>query len=536
MTTTSPQIFLLEQHKDNTNHFYELIRSLNVTVILYNSMKSMLENYEKKNPSLIVYLAPKINISMEDPLADENPDALLLEKSKIKVPIIVLCQKEQKTENLFDGRYSSEVDFLFPPISHNLLLTRIKKHLERNYIESKSELASLRFHEMEREKEDLQEKIRKAQNLAMIGELASGVIHDVNNVLSVILGTAEIANYRYGKLNSSLEKYISTIISVTKRAGISNKRMLALAKGSKNKLVNYSIHDLVDEVVELLEHTIPKKYQIIKELNAKNYNMVGDPALFQNIIINIAFNARDAMINGGKIIFSTKNITMSSADVANLNSQMKGGEYILVSIQDTGIGMDEKTKSKIFEPFFTTKGQDKGTGLGLSNVIKNTLDHHGGIEVETELGLGTTFKLYFKIVKESDSSKEKDLKPRLPKGRGNLLIVDDEVELREIFKEMLSDVGYNVITVEDGMEAISYFKDHYKEIDLVVVDMNLPKITGKECFHHLKRLEPDVKVILSTGHSFNDDAEELLGEGVSGFIQKPFEMGHLLEVIDKVIH
>jgi len=278
MTTTSPQIFLLEQHKDNTNHFYELIRSLNVTVILYNSMKSMLENYEKKNPSLIVYLAPKINISMEDPLADENPDALLLEKSKIKVPIIVLCQKEQKTENLFDGRYSSEVDFLFPPISHNLLLTRIKKHLERNYIESKSELASLRFHEMEREKEDLQEKIRKAQNLAMIGELASGVIHDVNNVLSVILGTAEIANYRYGKLNSSLEKYISTIISVTKRAGISNKRMLALAKGSKNKLVNYSIHDLVDEVVELLEHTIPKKYQIIKELNAKNYNMVGDPS------------------------------------------------------------------------------------------------------------------------------------------------------------------------------------------------------------------------------------------------------------------
>ena len=377
----------------------------------------------------------------------------------------------------------------------------------------------------------------KAQNLAMIGELASGVIHDVNNVLGVILGTAEIANYRYGKLNSSLEKYISTIISVTKRAGISNKRMLAIAKGSKNKLVQYSIHDLIEEVVELLGHTIPKKYQITKELNAGNFKMVGDPALFQNIVINIAFNARDAMENGGKIIFSTENVDMDSADALKLNSQMEPGEYLKLSIQDTGIGMDDATKSKIFEPFFTTKGaRIKAPVWGFQMWLKIHSTTQGGIEVESELGLGTTFKLYFKVVKKPDPQKLTPPKPKLPKGTGNLLVVDDEEDLRGILNEMLTDVGYKVTTVEDGMEAISYFKDNFKEVDLVVIDMNLPKLTGKECFRHLKRLEPDVKVILSTGHSLNDEAEELLAEGVAGFIQKPFEMGYLLEVIEKIIH
>ncbi len=529
------RVFILNK-QPNHNSIPDLIKDAkDFQFSIFKDTEELISEYEHRKPSALVYFAPSLNGVHLSEITIKDSEYLVSQHSPLEVPTLVVCDKKQETRYLSDGHFNHRVEFLFPPVSPDYLTEKLRGHIKKGHRQAEDSYNQWRYEELEKQKAFLEDKVRKAQSMAMLGELSSGVVHDVNNVLGVILGTAEIAHYRFGKLNPTLEKYLSTIISITKRAGIFNKRMLSLSKGGRPKIVEFDFQLLLDEVLELLYHTIPKKFQIKRDLQADCVTLKGDPALIQNIVINITFNARDAMPNGGEICYSTRNVRLHIPEVDHFNNQIPSGPYLELVIKDNGIGMNSETLKKIFQPFYTTKADGKGTGLGLSNVVKNARDQKAGLYVSSELGGGTSFRFLFPVVGDVPAT-EADGSRRLPKGQGKLLIVDDEKDLLEILQEMLVESGYDVVSVSDGMEALNYYKQHPGELDLVVVDMNLPKLTGKECFRYLKQMDPNVKVLLSTGLSLNEDAEDLIREGVSGFIQKPFELSQFLDIIEKIIH
>jgi nitrogen-specific signal transduction histidine kinase/CheY-like chemotaxis protein len=389
--------------------------------------------------------------------------------------------------------------------------------------------------QLEAEKESVEEKLEQSQNLIMLGRLASGVAHDFNNVLGGILGYAEMLKFRFGKSNSTLERYTDSIIAFSKRAGDLAKEILTFARGSKEKHETINLHRLLTEVQDLLSHSIAKKYQIVTELEADSAVIIGDPGLIQNAIINIVLNAKDAMPQGGEVRMHTENVELNSQALKKFEQKINPGSYVTLSISDNGTGIDDKTLARIFQPFFTTKEKGKGTGLGLPSVLNSVVKHKGAISVTSKVGKGTTFKIYFPLGHPDEIKDLGTAETKYFRGIGTLMIVDDEEALREIIGGMLTDYGYKVSTAADGIEAVEIYKKEGGKFDLVIIDMNLPRSSGRDCFLALKKINPKVKAVISTGFGLNEEAEQVIQEGVSGFIQKPFEMKRLLKLISEVL-
>ncbi|MFC1585093.1 response regulator [Fibrobacterota bacterium] len=456
-------------------------------------------------------------------------------KLEYSVPILIVFPLSKQFSPDYQLHYKGGVEYLVEPIPRDFLVEKMRRYL-RDYAARKNwNQESNRSSQLEAQKSMVEEKLEQSQNLIMLGKLASGVAHDFNNVLAGILGYAEMAKFKFGKSNSSLEKYTESIIAFSKRAGDLTKEILSFSRGTKNKRQAINIHTLLTEVQDLLSHSIDKRYQIKKELHASSAVIVGDSGLIQNAIINIALNARDAMPNGGEIRFATHNIDMDKKSVNSLKFKISSGSYLNLSITDYGTGMDDALIEKIFQPFFTTKEIGKGTGLGLSSVLNTMLKHDGTVLVNSAVGRGTTFELLFPLGRPDEIEGKDSSDTKFLKGFGHLLIIDDEEALREIISGMLVDYGYKVSTAADGVEALEYYKKNYHSVDLVVIDMNLPRCTGHECFQEMKKINPKVKAILSTGFSLNEEAEKILEDGVHGFIQKPFEIKQLLKLISEVI-
>jgi two-component system, cell cycle sensor histidine kinase and response regulator CckA len=252
------------------------------------------------------------------------------------------------------------------------------------------------------------------------------------------------------------------------------------------------------------------------------------------VILNLAVNARDAMPLGGVLTFETDLVELDNY-YCRTYAGATPGQYYMVSITDTGCGIPLEIQDRIFEPFFTTKEPGKGTGMGLAMVYGIVKNHGGSIRVHSEVGQCTTFKVYLPVPIESPDSQVTSQEIALAPGKGRILVVDDEEMVRTVTKEMLSSLGYQVVTVNDGQEAIEYYRGFGKEIDLVIIDMIMPKLGGRDCFRTLKTINPSVKAILATGYDRNGAAQEILDAGVLGFVQKPYQMSQLSEVIANVL-
>jgi CheY-like chemotaxis protein len=228
-------------------------------------------------------------------------------------------------------------------------------------------------------------------------------------------------------------------------------------------------------------------------------------------------------------------VDLSEDDIKNMKINIAPGPYLSLSISDSGTGMTKRVLTQIFQPFFTTKQQGKGTGLGLSSVMSTMVNHYGAVTVDSMPGQGSTFNLLFPIGQLEGKEGKDAGDTRFLRGFGHLLIIDDEEALREIISGMLTDYGYKVSSASDGLEALEFYKKHGDTVDLVIIDMNLPRCTGDECFKELRKINPDVKAIISTGFSLTEETEKILEEGVHGFLQKPFEMKQLLKLITEVL-
>ena len=359
--------------------------------------------------------------------------------------------------------------------------------------------------------------------LEALGQLAGGIAHDFNNILAGIIGNAELLGARAdGQRESS--GFVQDIIRIAESGSAMTNRLLSFARKNPVQAVPVNIHQVISDAAGILANTIDRKVRIAQHMTADRPMVMGDPSQLESALLNLGLNARDAMPGGGELIFRTETVRLGEQPLMARNPKMKPGRHIKISVTDTGTGLSDEVKTHLFEPFFTTKDPGKGTGLGLAGVYGIVSNHGGGIEVESQQGKGAAFHIYLPEVSEGGTP---TTRPKIPENLTHterVLVVDDDVQVREITRKMLEELGCKVHACKDGKEAVDYYREHPDEFDLVILDMVMPNMGGKETFKALKELNPGVKVLLASGYSVEDEAREVMELGAKGFIQKPYRL------------
>ncbi len=379
----------------------------------------------------------------------------------------------------------------------------------------------------------IENKLQQSEKMRSIGQLAGGIAHDFNNQLTGILGYADILSKEL--TDEKLIQYAEFIKTGANRATELTKQLLAFSRKGKYLSTEININEIVLEVMTILQHCINKNITIDHNFMASDTITIGDPNQLQNAILNIALNARDAMPNGGNLDFDTNVIELEKNPCPLFDSDLSGGKYVLISIKDSGCGMSEETMNHVFEPFFTTKQLGKGTGMGLASVY-GTIDNHSGcINIESEIDKGTTFHLYLPAHKKTVNIENKQKKIIPKKGTARILVIDDEDGVCKLMSIILHNLGYKVATCNDGKEAISYYAKSWEYVDLVILDLVLPGLGGKEIFEELKKINPQVNVLISSGYTIENKAQAIIDQGAKGFIEKPFTQVNIANAISKII-
>ena len=380
----------------------------------------------------------------------------------------------------------------------------------------------------------LQEQLHQSQKMDTVGHLAGGIAHDFNNMLTGILGSAEVIKKSAEESgNDEIREYIDIVIDAAGRAAELTSKLLAFSRRGKAISTTIDVHDSIRSAIMLLKRSIDKKIEIVDNLTAERHSIVGDPSLIQNAFLNIALNANDAMPDGGKMVFASAVVHLDDEFIRKYPSVSRG-DYIEIQISDTGTGIAKDILPRIFDPFFTTKPVGKGTGLGLSAVYGAVTMHKGTIAVYSEEGVGTVFKIYLPL-EDRIAGTADDESREIKYGKGRILVIDDESIIRNAAFGMLSVMGYDVVLAEDGVQGIEIYKKDHDRIDLVLLDMVMPKLNGKETFDGLIRVNPSVKVIFSSGFNPEGTFGDMRDRGAKGFIPKPYRIAELAKVISDVL-
>ena len=374
----------------------------------------------------------------------------------------------------------------------------------------------------------MEDQLRQTQKMDVIGQLAGGVAHDFNNMLTAIAGSAELME-RYVTQDPAPMKLLGSIREAAARSADLTQQLLIFSRKGHKHFVQVSINETINAVISLLERTVDKKISLEARLGAHNALVTGDQTFLQNALLNLGINARDAMPEGGVITFATANVELDTPTCMSYVFNVPPGQYLEIAVSDTGMGMTREVVERIFEPFFTTKGVGKGTGLGLAAVYTTVKEHHGSIDVCSEIGVGTVFRLYLPL-----SVGEKTVSPvsaEIARGGGGILLVDDEPLLRNVGCELLQNSGYRVFLAEDGEQALEVYAREKEQISLVILDMVMPNMGGKETLERLMEGYPGVRVLISSGFHQGGAVETLMNLGAKGFLQKPYSGAELCTAV-----
>ena len=394
--------------------------------------------------------------------------------------------------------------------------------------------ATLNFmRDMTRQKKT-ETRLLQAQKMESIGTLAGGIAHDFNNLLMGIQGHASLALLHLDPQNANYE-HLKTIETLVMSGADLTKQLLGFARGGKYEVKTVDLNLLIQKTSETIGRT---KKEIKIHLNFQDdlWPVDVDHGQIEQVLLNLYVNAWQAMPGGGDLYLETRNVFVEENRFRPFVS--KNGHFVKISITDTGVGMDEKTKERIFEPFFSTKEMGRGTGLGLASVYGIIKNHNGFINVYSEKGQGTTFNIYLPAsIKRDGKDKENktDETNEIIKGTGIILLVDDEPMILNVGRKILETLGYTILTAQDGTSAIELYKQSKKSIDLVILDMVMPEMGGGEVFDEIKKINPEVKVLLSSGYSLNGQASRIINRGCVGFIQKPFTIRDISSQLHKII-
>ncbi len=386
----------------------------------------------------------------------------------------------------------------------------------------------------EEEKKKLEDQLLHAQKMEAIGRLAGGVAHDFNNMLNVIIGYAEIV---LGNLHQDdlLRKEVEEIIKAAARSASLTQQLLAFSRKQIIKPEVFNVNDMLKDLEKMLRRVIGEHIDMEFILEDRIAHVKADPAQLEQVVMNLAINARDSMINGGKLTIETAAVELNDPYVEN-HTEVKPGRYVMIAVTDTGHGMDSETKSKIFEPFFTTKERGKGTGLGLATVYGIIKQSGGHIFVYSEPGHGTTFKIYLPCTDAEPYSKELTIKEEKHLGGSeHILVVEDEAKLRRLFEATIPSLGYRLTTAANGDEALILVQERGLKPDLVITDVVMPGIGGVVLVEHLRKIQPDLKVLYMSGYTDNAIVHQGVLDPGTPFIQKPFHIKELAEKINQIM-
>jgi CheY-like chemotaxis protein len=299
------------------------------------------------------------------------------------------------------------------------------------------------------------------------------------------------------------------------------------------------VHKVIDDTFALMEGPLNKNIRLVKKLSAPAPIVAADETLLQNAFLNIAINARDAMESGGTLTFETAAVALDASNHLCQSFQISPGEYISIAVSDTGTGMNEEIQRHLFEPFFTTKPKGKGTGFGLANVWGFIENYKGAITVTSKEGAGSTFTLFLPqlIVEVPDNQAAPSTASGISLTIDNvktILVVDDELAQREISREMLHDKGFSVVFSENGLEAVNFVRDNKKAVDLIIMDLKMPVMDGRDAFFEIRKLDPEMKILIASGYINNKELQGIMSERKTGFLQKPFSGDMLIGAIEKL--
>jgi PAS domain S-box-containing protein len=385
----------------------------------------------------------------------------------------------------------------------------------------------------EAEKRKLETQVQQAQKMESIGTLAGGIAHDFNNILMGIQGNASLmllktkSSHAYYDKLKNIETYVENGTELT-------KQLLGFARRGKYYAIATDLNDVIDKSASMFGRT-KKEIRIHSDLQPDIWTVEVDRGQIEQALLNLYVNAWQAMPQGGDLYLKTENVILDADFINNKPYKVEAGDYIKITVTDTGSGIDQETQERIFEPFFTTKEMGRGTGLGLASVYGIIKSHGGYINVYSEAEIGTTFTIYLPASGKEVQQEKREPILTVSKGSGTILLIDDEEMIIKVGEELLQELGYKVLVARSGQGAIKLYKKNTDKIDLVIMDMIMPGMGGGETFDHLKEINPDIKVLLSSGYSINGQASEILERGCDGFIQKPFNINQLSEKIQGII-
>ncbi len=380
------------------------------------------------------------------------------------------------------------------------------------------------------DKKMMEGELLHAQKMEAVGTLAGGMAHDFNNLLTGILGYASLMLLNKDASDPHYER-LKSIEALVQSGSNLTKQLLGFARGGTHEKKPTDLNEIVRSSSEMFGRT-RREISIHRKYQKDVYTVDVDRGQIEQVLLNLYVNAWQAMPDGGDLYVETQNLTLDA--LYTKRHLVSPGNYVKISVTDTGTGMDQATQSRIFEPFFTTKEMGHGTGLGLATAYGIVKNHGGIINVYSVLGKGTTFNIYFpasqkQIVSEEMASSE------IVRSTGTIFLVDDEEMILTVGKDMLNALGYEVCTASGGEQALTLYAERRDRIDLVILDMIMPSVSGGDTYDRLKAMNPNVKVILSSGYSLNAQAAKIIARGCNGFIQKPFNINDLSQKIRQVL-